>query len=42
MLECALIAGMKEGSYVHAIIDEAPWIAKANKTKVLQSMRPLN
>jgi len=33
MLECALLAGMKEGSYVHALGDGAPWIAEQVKLK---------
>lgn len=33
MLECALLAGMKEGSYVHALGDGAPWISEQVKLK---------
>ncbi|WP_213155366.1 hypothetical protein [Neochlamydia sp. AcF65] len=33
MLECASLAGLKEGSYVHAISDGAPWIAEQVKLK---------
>lgn len=31
MLECALLAGMKEGTYIHALGDGAPWIAEQVK-----------
>lgn len=33
MLECALLAGMKAGTYVHALGDGAPWIAEQVKLK---------
>lgn len=33
MVECALLAGMKEGSYVHAVGDGAPWISEQVKLK---------
>jgi hypothetical protein len=33
MLECAVLAGMKEESYIHAIGDGAPWIAEQVKLK---------
>lgn len=33
MLECALLAGMKENSYVHALGDGAPWISEQVKLK---------
>jgi len=33
MMECALLAGMKEGTYVHGVIDGAPWIGEQFKLK---------
>jgi hypothetical protein len=33
MLECALLAGMKDGTYIHALGDGAPWIAEQVKLK---------
>jgi hypothetical protein len=33
MLECAVLAGMKDGTYIHAIGDGAPWIAEQVKLK---------
>lgn len=33
MLECAILAGMKEGTYIHALGDGAPWIAEQVKLK---------
>ncbi len=33
MLECAVLAGMKEGTYIHAVGDGAPWIAEQVKLK---------
>ena len=33
MLECAILAGMKDGTYIHALGDGAPWIAEQVKLK---------
>lgn len=33
MLECAVLAGMKDGTYIHAIGDGAPWIAEQVKLR---------
>jgi hypothetical protein len=33
MLQCAILAGMREGTYVHAIGDGAPWIVEQFKLK---------
>lgn len=33
MLECAILAGMKTGTYVHALGDGAPWISEQVKLK---------
>lgn len=33
MVECALLAGMKEGTYIHALGDGAPWICEQVKLK---------
>ena len=33
MLECALLAGMQEGTYVHGVGDGAPWIVEQFKLK---------
>jgi hypothetical protein len=33
MLECALLAGMQDGTYVHALGDGAPWISDQVKLK---------
>jgi hypothetical protein len=33
MVECAILAGMKEGTYVHAVGDGAPWIAEQFKLR---------
>ena len=33
MLECAVLAGMKDGTYIHALGDGAPWIAEQVKLK---------
>lgn len=33
MLDCALLAGMKIGTYIHALSDGAPWIAEQVKLK---------
>jgi hypothetical protein len=33
MVECALLAGMRTGTYIHALGDGAPWIAEQVKIK---------